>query len=90
MVGQFIAGLVEYNLIADTIGYNLQIKQQQRKSLLPDRCCPICLTVTTQRQSGTMSSVKPAVDPKSSKTECVDWALATCRTRLGRPISGLW
>ncbi|PTR15187.1 hypothetical protein C8R31_104216 [Nitrosospira sp. Nsp2] len=32
----FIAGLIEHNLIADTIGYNLQIKHQQPRSLLPD------------------------------------------------------
>jgi hypothetical protein len=32
----FIAGLIEHNLIADTIGYNLQIKHQQSRPLLPD------------------------------------------------------
>jgi hypothetical protein len=32
----FIAGLIEHNLIADTIGYNLQIKHQQPRPLLPD------------------------------------------------------
>lgn len=31
----FIAGLIEYNLIVDTLGYNLQIKHQQPRPILP-------------------------------------------------------
>lgn len=31
----FIAGLIEHNLIADTLGYNLQIKHQQPRPALP-------------------------------------------------------
>jgi hypothetical protein len=31
----FIAGLIERNLIVDTLGYNLQIKHQQRRNMLP-------------------------------------------------------
>jgi Right handed beta helix region len=45
----FIAGLIEYNLIADTIGYNLQIKQQQPRSLLPDM--PRANSATTIRHN---------------------------------------
>lgn len=32
----FIRGLIEHNLIVDTRGYNLQIKHQQTRPLLPD------------------------------------------------------
>lgn len=32
----FIGGLIEHNLIVDTQGYNLQIKHQQTRSMLPD------------------------------------------------------
>jgi hypothetical protein len=32
----FIGGLIEHNLVVDTIGYNLQIKHQQPRRLLPN------------------------------------------------------
>ena len=32
----FIAGLIEHNLVVDTLGYNLQIKHQQSRPLLPE------------------------------------------------------
>ncbi len=32
----FIAGLIEHNLIVDTLGYNLQIKHQQLRPVLPE------------------------------------------------------
>lgn len=32
----FIAGLIEHNLIVDTLGYNLQIKHQQPRPALPE------------------------------------------------------
>jgi hypothetical protein len=32
----FIAGLIEHNLVVDTIGYNLQIKHQQSRPILPE------------------------------------------------------
>jgi hypothetical protein len=32
----FIAGVIEYNLIVDTRGYNLQIKHQEKRPELPD------------------------------------------------------
>ncbi len=32
----FIAGLIEHNLIVDTLGYNLQIKHQQPRPILPE------------------------------------------------------
>jgi hypothetical protein len=31
----FIAGLIEHNLVVDTLGYNLQIKHQQSRPILP-------------------------------------------------------
>ena len=45
----FIAGLVEHNLIVDTIGYNLQIKHQLTRPLLPDM--PSGHSVTTIRHN---------------------------------------
>ncbi|SFN79224.1 hypothetical protein SAMN05216386_1855 [Nitrosospira briensis] len=32
----FIAGLIEHNLVVDTLGYNLQIKHQQPRPILPE------------------------------------------------------
>ena len=32
----FIAGLIEHNLVVDTLGYNLQIKHQQSRPMLPE------------------------------------------------------
>ena len=32
----FIAGLIEHNLVVDTLGYNLQIKHQQSRPILPE------------------------------------------------------
>ena len=32
----FIAGLIEHNLVIDTLGYNLQIKHQQSRPILPE------------------------------------------------------
>ena len=45
----FIAGLIEHNLIVDTIGYNLQIKHQLTRPLLPDM--PSGHSVTTIRHN---------------------------------------
>jgi hypothetical protein len=36
MDAPFIAGLIEHNLIVDTLGYNLQIKHQQPRSILSE------------------------------------------------------
>lgn len=33
--GPFIGGLIENNVVADTLGYNIQIKHQNRRDLLP-------------------------------------------------------
>ncbi|HEV7929904.1 MAG TPA: hypothetical protein VGP12_07205 [Nitrosospira sp.] len=62
----FIAGLIEHNLIVDTIGYNLQIKHQQPRPLLPDMpggnsATTIRHNVFSKTNSGSKETARPNV-----------------------------
>lgn len=62
----FIAGLIERNLIVDTLGYNLQIKHQQPRKMLPGMPAAPSTTIIrhnvfSKRQHGSREMARPNV-----------------------------
>ncbi|HEX7234476.1 MAG TPA: hypothetical protein VF243_04325, partial [Nitrosospira sp.] len=62
----FIAGLIERNFIVDTLGYNLQIKHQQPRKMLPGMPAGPSATVIrhnvfSKRQQGSRELARPNV-----------------------------
>ena len=74
----FIAGVIEHNLIVDTIGYNLQIKHQQPRPSLPEM--PDGASATIIRHN--VFSKTNGGSKEDGKTQCPGWALAACRPRF--------